>query len=196
MHSVNIGVLALQGDFAPHVQMLKRAGIDATLVRRPSELSGLHGLLLPGGESTTMTKLLTFSGLDSAIPTAVANGMAIWGTCAGCILLGRQGSDPRVKSFRLLDVVTERNAYGRQTESFTEPVTVTFDPNPIEGVFIRAPKIISIGTDIEIVGTHRGDPVHLEAGNVWASTFHPELTNDPRLHERFVTMVRSTHATR
>ncbi len=189
--NIKIGILALQGDSEPHRLMIESVGAIATYVRRPQELINLHGLLLPGGESTTMTKLLAFSGLDLAIPEAVRSGMAIWGTCAGCILLGKQGSDPRVRSFQLLDITVSRNAYGRQTESFTAPVVLKFSTDPIPGVFIRAPIIETIGSGIEIVGTYENRPVHIESGRIWASTFHPELTQDNRLHQRFISMAGS-----
>jgi pyridoxal 5'-phosphate synthase pdxT subunit len=186
---VKIGILALQGDVEPHAKMIAACGAIPLEIRRASELSEVRGLLLPGGETTTMTKLLAFTGLHDAIVQAVKKGMAIWGTCAGCILIGKQGNDPRVKSFALLDLDVLRNAYGRQTESFTAPVTLSFDSNPVEGVFIRAPIIHHIGEGIETVGTLGSEPVHLEAGRIWASTFHPELTNDTRLHQRFIKLI-------
>ncbi len=189
--AVQIGILALQGDFAPHLNMIERCGAKAVLIRRVDELQAIQGLILPGGESTTMTKLLAFSGLHDAIIASVKKGMAIWGTCAGCILLGRQGNDARVKSFQLLEMDVDRNAYGRQIESFIAPVTLKDDANPIEGVFIRAPIISNLGKNIEIIGTTGDSIVHIEAGKVWATTFHPELTNDERLHRRFIQRISS-----
>ncbi|MDK9699178.1 MAG: pyridoxal 5'-phosphate synthase glutaminase subunit PdxT [bacterium] len=181
-----IGVLAVQGDVEPHLAMLQRVGANSIAVRRAEELLLCDGLILPGGESTAMTKLLHFIGMYDPLLRFAAEKKPMWGTCAGCILLGKQGDDPRVRSLGVMDITVARNAYGRQTESFTMNVTLREDPFPLPGVFIRAPIISQVGETVQVVGTLGEQIVHVEQGHLWASTFHPELTNDERLHRKFV----------
>lgn len=181
-----IGVLGLQGDFEPHIQMLQSLNVTTKLVRKPSDLDYVNGLILPGGESTTMTKLIDYSGLYHPITDFIQSGNPVWGTCAGSILLGNQGTDLRVRSFGMLDIDVERNAYGRQTESFFTDVIIDGFLSPFRGVFIRAPKFVHIGQSVKVAGVVDHEPVLVVRHKIWASTFHPELTNDARLHEKFL----------
>lgn len=183
---LRIGVLALQGDYELHSKMLTILNADVCYVRKPSELIHLDGLIFPGGESTTMTRLIEFSGLFEPLQQFFASGFPVWGTCAGTILLGKQGPDPRVRSFQVIDIEVERNAYGRQIESFHAEVEIAELSTPFEGVFIRAPKILSVGNDVTIKGKVGNHIVFVEQKNIWASTFHPELTADPRIHQLFL----------
>ncbi|MCX7835573.1 MAG: pyridoxal 5'-phosphate synthase glutaminase subunit PdxT [bacterium] len=183
---LRIGILALQGDFVPHAMMLKRLNAESRLVRKASDLIDLDGLILPGGESTTMTRLIEFASLHQPILTLIASGIPVWGTCAGTILLGKQGTDPRVRSLEAIDIEVARNAYGRQSESFHADVIIRELETPFEGIFIRAPKIVSIGDSVQVKGKFNDEIVFVEQNNVWASTFHPELTSDVRIHQLFL----------
>jgi|SRR3989338_1751156 len=186
-----IGVLALQGDFKEHIEILKKCGVDAVEVRLPSDLNEVSGLVIPGGESTTIGKLLDSSGLHDSIVKKYGKGMPIYGTCAGAILLAKkiEGSDqPRLG---LLDVNVKRNDYGRQLDSFEAPLDLR-RIGKINGIFIRAPIISSIGKNVEILGKEKNNPVLIQQGNILASTFHPELTDDKRVHEYFIKMVRDS----
>lgn len=194
---LTVGVLALQGDFAAHETALREvasasgACVDVRQVRRGAQLEGLDGLVMPGGESTTMLKLLGLQGLDTAIPDFAAAGGAIFGTCAGCILLARRVSHPEQRSLELLDIAVERNAYGRQADSFVGRAEVGAAHvealgDGLEAVFIRAPRIESVGADVEVLATHAGDPVLVRAGRVMAATFHPELARSRVVHRYFV----------
>jgi 5'-phosphate synthase pdxT subunit len=176
---LRIGVLALQGAFREHANALRRLGADVVEVRLPEELEGLDGLVVPGGESTTIVRLAALYGLDEAIR---AFGGPIFGTCAGMIVLDRGHWD-------LADIEVERNAYGRQVRSFESDVELVDDDVPLRGVFIRAPRIRSLGSDVEVLGTLAGEPVLLRDGRLLVASFHPELTDDLRVHERFLTMV-------
>lgn len=182
-----IGVLALQGGFVEHQQMLDACGVDSRQVRVAQELEGLDGLIIPGGESTTMRHLMQGSGRDlfEAIVQRVESGMAIWGTCAGMILL---------ESFQLIDAVVQRNAFGRQAESFVADVQVEgLEGNAFPGVFIRAPQFESIGQNAKAIAYLKdGTIVAARQGNRLATAFHPELTKDNRMHQYFVAMTRET----
>jgi 5'-phosphate synthase pdxT subunit len=188
---VRVGVLALQGDFAAHRSALGRLGVEAPEIRKPEELAGLDGLVIPGGESTTLLKLM-----GDAFPTAVralhAAGTPIYGTCAGLILLAREVRAPRQPSLGLIDVTVERNAYGRQRESFSAQGEAVLDGprQPLEMVFIRAPRITRAGTGVETLAKRGQDPVLVRSGHLLAATFHPELGHDPRIHQLFIDMVR------
>ncbi len=188
---MRIGVLALQGDFALHAKALARCGVEAVLVRKPEELEGVGGLIIPGGESTTLLKLMDEWEFVPAIEKFHAAGKPIFGTCAGLIVLAREVENPRQFSLGLIDVTVERNAYGRQRESFEAPGTVTLDgrPHPLEMVFIRAPRIRRVGTGVETLAEHRGEPVMARQGSVLVATFHPELTDDPAVHGYFCDLV-------
>ncbi|PYN62812.1 MAG: pyridoxal 5'-phosphate synthase glutaminase subunit PdxT [Candidatus Rokuibacteriota bacterium] len=188
---MRIGVLALQGDFARHAAALGRCGVEAVEVRRPEELSEVDGLIIPGGESTTLLKLMDEWAFVPALEKFHAAGRPIFGTCAGLIVLAREVESPRQFSLGLIDVTVERNAYGRQRESFEASGTVTLDgrAHPLEMVFIRAPRIRRVGVGVETLAEHHGEPVMARQGSVLVATFHPELTDDPAVHRYFCDVV-------
>jgi 5'-phosphate synthase pdxT subunit len=175
------GVLALQGGFAAHARALRRCGAAPREVRTPADLEGLRLLVLPGGESTTMLKLLASSGLEEAIPAFHRRGGALFGTCAGAILLAREVASPAQRSLGLLDVGVARNHYGRQVDSFETDLPFPGGP-PLPAVFIRAPAVTRTGPGVEVLLSHGGLPVLVREGAVLAATFHPELTDDLRVH--------------
>lgn len=186
---VTIGVLALQGDVAEHAAMIRRCGADPREVRRPSDLEGLAGLVIPGGESTTLGKLMTRVGLDEAIKERVAQGMALYGTCAGLILMAVDIEGSTQPRLGLLDVGVSRNAYGRQVDSFETDITGGwFGNQPFRAVFIRAPKVTRVGEGVEVLAEYDGAPVWVRQGSLMATSFHPELTTDDRVHRFFVEM--------
>ena len=188
---MKIGVLALQGDFALHVQALERCGAEAIEVRKPEQLADLDGLVIPGGESTTLLKLMDEWGFVAALEKFHAAGKPMFGTCAGLILLARGVENPRQFSLGLIDVDVERNAYGRQRESFEARGTAVLDgtPTPIEMMFIRAPRIRRVGEDVEILARQGGDPVMARQGTVLVATFHPEVIGEQTIHRYFCEMV-------
>ncbi len=195
------GVLALQGDFELHAKSLVRAGgVEVSEIRTPRELDDVSGLVIPGGESTTLTRLLKWSGLDTAIASRYESGtLAVFGTCMGMILVASEVVNyPDVFRFGFLDITVERNAYGRQVESFEADIDYMESEAPFRAVFIRAPQVRRIGGDVEIISTHDGLPVLMAQGNCLAGSFHPELTEDVRIHrffvERFVTPLARHHA--
>ena len=180
------GVLALQGSSEPHLDRLRELGVEAREVRCPEALEGLTHLILPGGESTTFHHLMELFGVRDAIAAHHRRGMALFGTCAGAILLGRD-EGIRPPRFGLLDASFARNAYGRQIDSFTAEVPLaSFGDPAFSCVFIRAPRIIETGPEVEILGRHGAEPILVRSGNVLAATFHPELTPDLRIHRYFV----------
>jgi 5'-phosphate synthase pdxT subunit len=183
---LRIGVLALQGAFREHARALRRAGADVVEVRLPEQLDGLDGLVLPGGESTTIAKLAAAYGLDEAIRSF---DRPVFGTCAGMILVDRA-------HLGLADLEVDRNAYGRQIASFEADVELDGDERAFRGVFIRAPRVRDVGPDIEVLGELDGEPVLLRDGPVLVATFHPELTDDPRIHERFLELVTEATSVR
>ena len=176
---MRIGVLAVQGNFREHAAMLRRLGTDAVEVRKPEQLAGLDGLVIPGGESTTFMRLMRLYGLDEALR---GFGGAILGTCAGMIVLDRH-------HLGLVDLEVVRNAWGRQVHSFEADLDVEGDALPLRGVFIRAPWIERAGPDVEILAEHEGHPVLARQGRVLVAAFHPELTEDTRVHARFLQLV-------
>jgi pyridoxal 5'-phosphate synthase pdxT subunit len=178
--SMKIGVLAVQGNFREHAAMLRRLGADVVEVRLPEELDGLDGLVIPGGESTTITRLMRLYGLDEAIRRF---GGAVFGTCAGMILLDRNHLD-------LVDLEVDRNAYGRQVASFEADLELDGDPEPLRGVFIRAPRVREAGPEVEVLAEFDGEPVLLRQGRFLVASFHPELTDDTRVHALFLEVVR------
>ena len=188
---LKIGVLALQGDFSLHARALARCGAEAVEVRKPEQLAGLDGLIMPGGESTTLLKLMDAWGFVPALERFHQTGRPIFGTCAGLILLARGVESPKQFSLGLIDVDVERNAYGRQRESFEADGTATLGGRdaPIEMVFIRAPRIRRTGPGVETLARHGGEPVMAREGTVLAATFHPELTEDLTVHRYFCKMV-------
>ena len=177
---MKIGVLAVQGNFREHAAMLRRLGADVVEVRKPEELDRLDGLVVPGGESTAIMRLIRLYGLDEAIRRFDG---PVFGTCAGLILLDRE-------HMGLVDVSVRRNAYGRQVASFETDLELDGDDEPLRGVFIRAPRVEETGPDVEVLAELEGEPVLLREGRFLAATFHPELTDDTRVHERFLQLVR------
>ena len=186
-----VGVLALQGDFAAHAEALKRAGAEPVLVRDREQLAGLDGLVIPGGESTTMLKLMHYDGLMEAI-AEFGRRKPLFGTCAGAILMAREVSSPAQESLQLMDIEVERNAYGRQIDSRVAEISPESDferrtaPGKLEAVFIRAPIIRRVGQGGKVLASYQGDPVLVEQGRHLVATFHPELTKDLRVHELFL----------
>jgi 5'-phosphate synthase pdxT subunit len=188
-----IGVVAVQGDFAAHVAMFERLGCESRLVRRPADLDGVAGLVLPGGESTTMLRFLAEDALLEPLVEQVRGGIPVFGTCAGLILMAREVTHPRQQSLALMDLTVERNGYGRQVDSFIDGVEVpSLGPEPVEGVFIRAPTIEQLGPAVTALGWCRGRPVLVRQGPLLACSFHPELTADLRLHRYFLDIVDSS----
>ncbi|MCX4773888.1 pyridoxal 5'-phosphate synthase glutaminase subunit PdxT [Streptomyces sp. NBC_01260] len=189
-----IGVLALQGDVREHLIALASADALARPVRRPEELAEVDGLVVPGGESTTMSKLAALFGMLEPLRERVAAGMPVYGTCAGMILLADKILDPRSGQETIggIDMIVRRNAFGRQNESFEAAVNVAgIEGGPVEGVFIRAPWVESVGAQARVIAEHGGHIVAVRQGNALATSFHPELTGDHRLHAYFVDMVRA-----
>ncbi len=184
-----IGVLAIQGDFAAHAQALEDVGADAVEVRNSAELTGLDGLVLPGGESTTFLKFLERDGLLESLQRFIAQKPA-FGTCAGCILLARNVSHPEQHSLAVMDISVERNAYGRQIDSAIQTAPTQLPGGPLEMVYIRAPRIAGVGQGVEVLAEREGFPVLVRQGRLLAATFHPELSSDRRVHQLFVDMVR------
>ena len=189
---MRIGVLALQGDFAMHARALQKCGAEVAEIRKPEQLQDIDGLIMPGGESTTLLKLMDLWGFVPALEKFHGAGKPIFGTCAGLILAARDVTNPAQPSLGLIDVGVERNAYGRQRESFETQGTATLDgrPVPIEMVFIRAPRIRRIGAGVETLARHADEAVMARQGSVLVATFHPELTDDPTVHEYFCRMVQ------
>ncbi|MFJ4916461.1 pyridoxal 5'-phosphate synthase glutaminase subunit PdxT [Streptomyces sp. NPDC088726] len=190
-----IGVLALQGDVREHLIALASSDALARPVRRPEELAEVDGLVVPGGESTTMSKLAALFGMLEPLRERVAAGMPVYGTCAGMILLADKILDPRSGQETIggIDMIVRRNAFGRQNESFEAAVDVAgIEGGPVEGVFIRAPWVESVGARVRVVAEHGGHIVAVRQGNALATSFHPELTGDHRLHAYFVDMVRAS----
>jgi len=188
---VKIGVLALQGDFGLHAKALARVGVTAVEVRKPGELDAVAGLIIPGGESTTLLHLMQEWDFVPAIEKFHAAGRPLFGTCAGCIVLAREVERPRQLSLGLIDVTVERNAYGRQRESFEAHGAAVFDgePTAMEMIFIRAPRITRVGAGVETLASHGGDVVLARQGAVLVGTFHPELTVNTAVHRYFSRMV-------
>ena len=190
---MNIGVLALQGDFEEHAAVLRSLGVDPVLVTRPEQLESLHGLVIPGGESTTMTRLIRVEGLEAPLRQLKERGVPVFGTCAGIILMARALAEPddRVITFGFLDIVVARNAYGRQRESFETTLQVQ-GIGAVKAVFIRAPRVVQVGTEVEVLAEHEGDPVLVRQGPFLGATFHPEVVPTPEIHQLFLDLVRSS----
>jgi len=183
---MRIGILAVQGNFREHAAVLRRLGADPVEVRRPEQLEELDGLVIPGGESTAIMRLVRLYGLEDAIR---AFARPVLGTCAGMILLDRE-------HLGLLDVVVARNAYGRQVASFEADLELAGDERPLRGVFIRAPRVVEAGPEVEVLAELDGEPVLLRQGRLLVASFHPELTDDPRVHERFLELVEEARRVR
>ena len=183
---MRIGVLAVQGAFREHVRALQSLGAEVVEVRLPSQLEGLDGLVVPGGESTAIMRLVRLYGLEEGIRAFEG---AVFGTCAGMILLDRA-------HLGLVDLEVERNAYGRQVASFESDLVVAGESKPLRGVFIRAPRVRDIGSGVEVLAEHDGEPVLVQDGRFLLASFHPELTDDLRIHERFLDLAREAKSVR
>ena len=181
-----IGILAVQGNVREHAAVLRRLGVEPVEVRKPEELADLDGLVIPGGESTAIARLARLYGLEDAIR---AFSGAVFGTCAGMILLDR-------RHLGLLDLEVERNAYGRQVASFEADLELADDEQPLRGVFIRAPRVVEVGPAVEVLAELDGEPVLLRQGRMIVASFHPELTGDTRVHERFLQLVKEETSVR
>jgi 5'-phosphate synthase pdxT subunit len=181
-----VGVLAVQGNFREHEAMLRRLGADVVEVRKPEQLLDLDGLVVPGGESTTFMRLMRLYGLDEAVR---AFERPILGTCAGMIVLDRE-------HLGLVDIEVDRNAYGRQVASFEADLALAGETEPLRGVFIRAPRVRRTGPNVEILAEHDGEPVLVRDGRMLVASFHPELTEDSRVHELFLDQVREAMSVR
>jgi 5'-phosphate synthase pdxT subunit len=192
---VTIGVLALQGDFAEHEAILKRLGAVVREVRLPADLEGLDGLIIPGGESTTITRLMAMYGLLEPL-RAFASRKPMWGTCAGMIVMAKQATDLDREGLEVMDISVERNAFGRQVDSFeTDLDFAVLEGEPVHAIFIRAPLILSTGPAVQVLAQLQdGRVVAAKEGHLMVTSFHPELTNDLRLHEYFVSLAESTKA--
>ena len=183
---MTIGVLAVQGNFREHAAMLRSLGAEVVEVRLQEQLTGLDGLVIPGGESTAITRLMRLYGLEEAVRQFAA---PVFGTCAGMILLDRA-------HLGLVDVDVERNGYGRQLASFEADLDLGDDAEPMRGVFIRAPRVTDVGADVEVLASHDGVPVLLQQGRFLVASFHPELTGDTRVHQKFLEIVREESGVR
>jgi 5'-phosphate synthase pdxT subunit len=187
-----IGVLALQGDFAAHANALEQAGAEVREVRSAADLAGLEGLVIPGGESTTMLKLIDLEQLFDPL-REFGSKKPIFGTCAGAILMAKEVLHPPQTSLGLMDLSVERNAYGRQIDSRIASIGVAGESKPLEAVFIRAPIIRRVGNGVTVLAEYQGDPVLVSEGLHMVATFHPELTGDPRIHQFFVNAIRERY---
>ncbi len=188
MSAPTVGVLALQGAFVAHERALRQLGVTTQQVRTPAHLAEVQALVMPGGESTTMSKLLVTSGIFDALQTRLADGLSVFGTCAGMILLAAEVLDglPDQRSFAAIDIGVRRNGYGRQVDSFETELAVAGLAAPFHAVFIRAPKVERAGSAVEVLAEHDGVAVLARQANVMVASFHPELTPDARLHELFL----------
>ena len=191
--SPRIGVLAVQGDYDAHAQALREAGAEPVLVRKPEELATVDGLIIPGGESTTFLKFLERDGFLASLQDFVRH-KPTFGTCAGCILLATEVLHPAQQSLGVLHATVERNAYGRQIDSAIQTGDTQLAGGPLEMVYIRAPRIVKTGEGVQILAERDGFPVLVEQGHIMAATFHPELSQDRRVHQRFVDLVRRSLA--
>jgi 5'-phosphate synthase pdxT subunit len=189
---MKVGILAVQGDFEAHGATLARMGVEHGFVRTPRDMNDVDAVILPGGESTTQWKVLVQEGLDKSLLAHAAHGGAIFGTCAGAILLAREVRNPTQPSLGLADITVIRNAYGRQLASEVRHEATSLSAAPIEMVFIRAPIIERTGPNVEVLATSKEKPVLMRQDRILIATFHPELTNDATVHEYFLRMARQT----
>jgi 5'-phosphate synthase pdxT subunit len=188
----SIGVLAIQGDYAAHAEALTESGAEPIEVRKPDQLAALDGLILPGGESTTILRFLEKHNFYQVL-REFCGTHPVFGTCAGAILLARKVLNPEQRSLGLLDATVERNAYGRQIDSTILTAETALPGGPLEMVFIRAPRIVETGAEVAVLARRAGDPVLVRQGTVMAATFHPELSDDRRVHRYFVQVVNTAH---
>lgn len=189
---MKIGVLAIQGDYEAHKARLEQLGAEVALVRKPEQLDAIDGIVIPGGESSTFLNFLSERGFLEKLRDFVST-KPTFGTCAGAILLARHVENPPQQSLEAMDIRIRRNAYGRQIDSSIRQAQSKLGDKPLEMVFIRAPKIVNTGKGVEVLATHGGDPVLVRQGKIMAATFHPELSEDTRVHQEFVKMVRNGH---
>ncbi len=185
---MEVGVLAIQGDFAEHIAVLGKLGVDAREVRLPEHLDSLDGLIIPGGESTTLSRLMTIYNLREPVARMAEQGRAVWGTCAGMIMLSREITENDPVPLGVMDIGVQRNAFGRQVDSFEQTLDVgALGPDPYHAIFIRAPLIVRVGEEVDVLGALDVDrPVAVQQGNLMATSFHPELTDDYRFHSYFL----------
>ncbi len=188
---MEIGVLALQGDFAEHIAILRELGAEGHEVRLPRHLENLHGLIIPGGESTTLSRLMSIYHFREPVAQMAEDGKAIWGTCAGMIMMAHEITEEDPVPLGLMDIGVHRNAFGRQVDSFEQDLRVScFDSTQFHAVFIRAPVIMRVGKGVDVLASlPDGRPVAVQQGNLLATSFHPELTKDPRFHRHFLSLV-------
>ncbi len=192
--AMKIGILAVQGDFEAHAATLARMGVEYVFVRTPRDLHGVDAVILPGGESTTQWKFLVEEGLDKGLAAFAEKGGAIFGTCAGAILLAKEVLNPAQQSLNLIDITVIRNGYGRQLASEVRHGSTAISAEPIEMVFIRAPIIERVGPGMEVLASSDGQPVLIDQGRILIATFHPELTKDNTVHQYFIGMVKKSIA--
>ena len=194
---VLVGVLALQGAFDAHARRLAELGVESRLVRDISDLDGLDGIILPGGESTTMSNLLVASGLGVVLTSRLHDGLPVFGTCAGMIMMAHTINDGRPDQISLdaMDIKVRRNGYGRQNDSFEQDISISSLDTPFHALFIRAPIIESIGSDVEVLASVGEHPVLVRQAQALASSFHPELVSDLRVHEIFLSMIHDSLTT-
>ena len=194
---VLVGVLALQGAFDAHVRRLAELGVESRLVKDISDLDGLDGIILPGGESTTMSNLLVASGLGTVLTSRLHDGLPVFGTCAGMIMMAHTIHDGRPDqiSFDAMDIKVRRNGYGRQNDSFEQDISITSLDSPFHALFIRAPVIESMGSNVEVLASVDEHPVLVRQAHALASSFHPELVSDLRVHEIFLSMIHDSLTT-
>ena len=185
---MEVGVLAVQGDFAEHIAILKRLGVDGREIRLPHQLETLDGLIVPGGESTTLSRLMSIYDLRQPVARMAQEGKAVWGTCAGMIMMACEITEEDPVPLAIMDIGVQRNAFGRQVDSFEQDLNIDgFDDTPFHGVFIRAPVISRIGEDVDVLASlPDGRPVAVQQKSLLATAFHPELTNDIRFHRHFL----------
>lgn len=187
---MKVGVLAVQGDFAEHIAILRSIDVEAREVRLPEHLDALDGLIIPGGESTTLSRLMTIYDLREAVSRMVAEGRPVWGTCAGMIMLANEVTEQDPLPMGLLDIGVQRNAFGRQVDSFEQELQITpLSPEPYNCIFIRAPVVIRVGESVNVLASlDDGRPVAVQQDNLLATAFHPELTRDTRVHQYFCSL--------
>ena len=196
---MKIGVLAVQGDFAEHIAVLRRLNVECREVRLPEQLEGIDGLIVPGGESTTLSRLMSIYHLREPVRAMADAGKAVWGTCAGMIMLAHEITEADPVPLQLMDIGVQRNAFGRQIDSFEQDLEIDvldgldgLKPDPFHAIFIRAPVVIRVGSDVKTLATlPNGKAVAVQQGNLLATSFHPELTNDNRLHRYFLDLAAS-----
>ena len=187
---MKIGVLAIQGDFAEHIAILRRMDVESREIRLPGQLEDVDGLIIPGGESTTLSRLMSIYSLREPIVQMVADGRPVWGTCAGMIMLANEITEKDPVPLGLMDIGVQRNAFGRQVDSFEQALRIgPLDPEPYHCIFIRAPIVIRVGVPVEVLAClEDGRPVAVQQDNLLATAFHPELTTDIRVHQYFVSL--------